>query len=90
MQPHPCALLQIAYHAEQILRLRIAARAEHADQALGRRAGGSPELFKSDRRLDVIPKDDLAGLEVAAEQRIDALAQQGLGESIQRCGNGTA
>jgi hypothetical protein len=30
--------LQIADDAEEIFRLRIAARAKHADQALGRRA----------------------------------------------------
>jgi hypothetical protein len=38
-QVQPDLLLQIADDGEEILRLRIAARAEQADQALGRRAG---------------------------------------------------
>jgi hypothetical protein len=41
-------LLQIADDGEKIFRLRIAARAEHADQALGRRAGRFGELFPSE------------------------------------------
>ena len=41
------ALLQVADHAEQILGLRIAARAEHADEALGRRTGCRAEFFKA-------------------------------------------
>ena len=41
-------LLQIADDGEEIFRLRIAARAEHADQALGRRAGRLGELFPSE------------------------------------------
>ena len=38
-QVHAGLLLQIADEGEEIFRLRIAARAEHADRALGRRAG---------------------------------------------------
>jgi hypothetical protein len=56
-------LLQIADHAEQVLRLRIPACAEHADQALRRRAGRLAELLEADRRLDVVAQDGLAGLE---------------------------
>ena len=41
-------LLQVADDGEEIFRLRIAARAEHADQALGRRAGRFGELFPSE------------------------------------------
>ena len=36
MQFHSGLLLQVADHAEQVARLRIATRAEHADQALSR------------------------------------------------------
>ena len=63
MQPHAGPLLQIADHAEEVLRLRIAARAEHANQALWRRA----ELFEADRRLDVVAQDRLAGVDVAGQ-----------------------
>src|SRR6266568_6809070 len=41
-------LLQIADDGEEVFRLRIAARAEHADQALGGRAGRLGELFEAD------------------------------------------
>ena len=37
-------LLRVADDAEQIARLGIAARADHADQALGLRAGASPSF----------------------------------------------
>jgi hypothetical protein len=39
--------LQIANHVEEIPGLRIASRAEHADQALGRRAGRLAEFLES-------------------------------------------
>src|SRR3990172_3962222 len=48
------ALLQVADDAEQILRLRIATRAEHADQALGRRADRLGKPLEADRGLDVV------------------------------------
>ena len=60
MKAHASALLQIADHAEQVVSLRVAARAEHADQALGRRAGRRAELLEADRGLDVIAQDGLA------------------------------
>jgi hypothetical protein len=82
VQAHARALLQVANHAEQILGLRIAARAEHADKALGRRAGRRAEFFKTDRRLDVVAQDDLAGFNVTGEHRIDAFAQKGFGEFL--------
>jgi hypothetical protein len=45
MEAQPRALLQVADHAEEIFRLRIAARSEHTDQALGRRAGRFAEFL---------------------------------------------
>jgi len=45
----------------------VPTRAEDADQAFGRRAGRFAELFKADRRLDVIAKDCLAGIDIAAQ-----------------------
>src|SRR5271169_2045005 len=79
-QPHIRPLLQIADDAEQIFGLRIAARAERADQALGRRAGRRAEFFEADGGLDVIAQDGLSGVESAAEHGVDAFAQQGFGE----------
>jgi hypothetical protein len=40
--------LQVADHGEQVARLRIAARLEHAHQALGRRASGATEFLETD------------------------------------------
>ena len=71
-------LLQVADHVEQVLRLRIAARTEHADQTLRWRAGCGSELFKSDSRLDVVAQNRLSGFHIAGEHRVDALAQQRL------------
>src|SRR5882757_10050730 len=82
MQAEARALLQVADHAEEVPGLRIAARSEHADQALGRRAGRFAELFETDGRLDVIAQDRLAGLDIAAQHRIDALAKEGLGKFL--------
>jgi hypothetical protein len=53
--------LQIADDTKQVLCLRVAARPEHADEALGRRIGIGPKLFEADRRLDVIAQDRFAG-----------------------------
>src|SRR5450759_3910640 len=77
---HARLLLQIADHAEKVLGLRVAARTKHTDQALRRRASCYPEFFKADRRLDVVAQDYLAGLHVAGEHRVDALAQKRLGK----------
>jgi len=62
--------------AEEVARLRIAARAEHADQAFGGRVGRLAELFEADRRLDGVAQDRLAGLDVAGQHRVDPLAQK--------------
>jgi hypothetical protein len=40
----------------------------------------TPELFKADRRLDVVAQDYLAGFHVARKHRVDAVAQKRLGE----------
>jgi hypothetical protein len=46
MQLQACLPLQVAEHAEEIRGLRIAARSEHADQAIGLRAVASPSFSK--------------------------------------------
>jgi hypothetical protein len=75
-------LLQVADDGEEIFRLRIAARAEHADQALGRRAGRLGELFEADGRLDGVAQQRLSGLDIAAQHGVDAFAQKRLGEFL--------
>src|SRR5216684_909413 len=82
VQAEPRALLQVADHAEEVLGLRIAAWSEHADQALGRRAGRFAKLFKADGRLDVIAQDRLASINITAQHCIDAFAKKSLGKFL--------
>src|SRR5947207_13464530 len=70
-QAEPVALLQIADDAEQIARLRVAARPEHADQALGRGAQFAAELLEAVSRLDVVPQDGLARPDVPRQLGVD-------------------
>src|SRR5207237_719127 len=42
---------------EEILCLRISTRPKHADEALRLQFGRAAELFKSNRRLDVVAQD---------------------------------
>jgi hypothetical protein len=58
--------LQVADDAEEIAGLRIAARAEHANEALRLRAGRLAKLLEADRRLDVVAQDGLAGVDIAS------------------------
>jgi hypothetical protein len=74
VQIDACALLQVTDNAEEVSRLRIAAWTKHANQALGRRAGSFPKFFEADRCLDVVAQDRLAGLDIAAQHRIDTFA----------------
>ena len=90
MQLDPGLLLQIADDAEEVARLRIAARAEHADQALGGRVGRLAELFEADGRLDVVAQDRLAGVDVAGQHRVDAFAQQRFARRRRRSPRGVA
>ncbi len=72
VKPDARLLLQSADDAEEVARLRVAARAEHADQAFGGRAGGLRELLEADGGLDVIAQDGFAGVDVAGQQGVDA------------------
>jgi hypothetical protein len=56
--------------------LRIAMRAEHADEAFHRRAGGLAQLFEAHGRPDVIAQNRLAGVHVTGEHRVDTFAQE--------------
>src|SRR5208283_4221605 len=69
MQLDPRLLLQIADDAEEVAGLRIAAGAEHADQAFGGGVRRLTKLFEADRRLDVVAQDRLAGLDIAGQHR---------------------
>src|SRR6202042_901907 len=73
--------LQMAENLEQVARIRISFRPEHADQAFRRCADAFAERGKSYRRLDVIAQHRLAGFHIAAQHRFDALAEQRFAKS---------
>ncbi len=69
-------LLQIADDAEKVPRLRIAARAEHANEALERRVRRFGQFLKADSRLDVVAQDRLPGVHIPGKHRLNAFTQQ--------------
>lgn len=66
MQRETGMTLEMADDAEQVARLWVATAAEHADQALWRRAGVGTEFFEADSCLNVVTKDRLAAVHVAS------------------------
>jgi hypothetical protein len=81
MQLDSSLLLKIADHTEQIVSLRTAARAEHPDQAFGRRIRRFAKFFEADGGLDIAAQDRFAGFNIAAEHRVDPFAQKVLGKA---------
>src|SRR6202045_1771851 len=84
MKLQTSTLLQVTDHAEEISSLRVSARAEQADEALRRRAGCLGQFLEADGRLDVVAKDGLSRIAIAAQHRIDAFAKQRLSEFLVR------
>lgn len=74
MQVEAGFLLQITDHAEQVPRLGIATRPEHPDQALGRRCRLVAQFLEANCRLDIVPKDRLAAIDVTAKHSVDSFA----------------
>ena len=70
------ALLEAADDLEQVPRLRIAVRTEHAHQALGRLAGQFAEFPKADGGIDVIAQNRLARPGIPCKQAFDAFLEQ--------------
>lgn len=68
--------LQMADDGEQVARLWVTGRAEHADQALGRRPGLRAKPFEADRCLDVVTQNRLAAIYVAGKHGLDAFLEQ--------------
>lgn len=68
--------LQLTNHFEEISRLRIPSRAEHAHQALRRPSREAAQLFEPDSRVDVIAQDGLPRVDVPRQQTFDAFPQE--------------
>jgi len=54
MKFDPGCLLQVPDDPEEVARLRVAARLEHAGQAFGGRFRRLPEFFEAGGRLDIV------------------------------------
>ena len=76
----PLAFLKVADDLEQVASLRIPVGAEHAHQALGRLLRQAAELLKSDRGVDVVTQNRLAGVHIPRQQALDPLLEQFLTE----------
>ncbi len=61
---------------EEIARLRIAAWAEHAHQAFRRAVRPTTQFLEADRRVDVIAKERLPGIEISGEKTFNAFPQK--------------
>src|SRR6266566_3443612 len=72
----PLFFLEVLNDLEEITRLRIAAWTEHSHEALRRPFRPAAQLLEADRRVDVIAKDGLPGIEIPREKAFDAFPQQ--------------
>ena len=72
----PLFFLEVLDNLEEITRLRVAARTEHAHEALRRPFCPATQLLESDRRIDVVAKYRLPRVEISGEKAFDAFPQQ--------------
>src|SRR2546422_7316256 len=61
---------------EQVARVWVAARPQHAHEALRRTLRAATQFFETDCRVDVIAQDRLSGVEVAGEEALDTFPQE--------------
>ena len=80
LEVKPFALLKSADDFEEVPCLRIAVGTEHAHQALGRLLRQPAEFLKSDRGIDVVAQNRLAGVHIPRQQALDTLLEQLLTE----------
>jgi hypothetical protein len=65
------SLLKVSQDFEEVAGLRVAARAEHAHQALRRLVDGGGKFVEALRGVDLVAQHRLAGVDVAGEERGD-------------------
>jgi hypothetical protein len=68
--------LQVTNDFEQIPSLRVAFRAKHPHQALRWPPRQATQFLKTDSRIDVIAQYRLSGVEIPAEQTLDAFSEE--------------
>src|SRR5262249_759853 len=72
----PLFFLKVLNHLEEIARFRIPARTDHPPQAFRGPFRATAQLFEPDRRVDVVAKDRLSGVEITGEKGFDAFLEQ--------------
>jgi hypothetical protein len=72
----PLCDLEVADDLEEIPCLRVTAWAEHAHQALGRPFCSATQLLEPNRRVDIVAKYRLPGLEISGEKALDAFTKK--------------
>ena len=75
------AFLEASDDLEEIARLRIAVRTEHAHQALGRLRGQPTEFPKTDGPVDIVAQNRLSDVDLAGEKALHTLFEQSLPEA---------
>ena len=68
--------LKVTNHFEQVARLRIPGRAEHAHQALGGSFRDATELLKPDRRVNVVAQNRFSRIEISRQERLHAFTKE--------------
>jgi hypothetical protein len=66
--------LEVVDHFKEIAGLRIAARAEHAHEALRRSLCPATQFLETERCVDMIAKYRFSGVEFPYEQALDAFS----------------
>lgn len=75
-EPDPLALLEPGDDVEEVPRLRIAIRPEHAHEALRRFSGECAQGLEAERRVDEIAQGRLGRFHFAREEAFDAFSEQ--------------
>ena len=68
--------LEMVDDLQEIAGLRVAAWTEHAHQALGRPFCSATQLLEPNRRVDIVAKYCLPGVEIPGEKAFDAFTQK--------------
>ena len=68
--------LKVTNHFEQIARMRIPVRTEHAHQAFGRSFRDATEFLKPNRRIDVVAQNRFSSIEISGQERFHASTEE--------------
>lgn len=81
LKAHALFTLKVVDDVEQVPRLRVAFRPEHPHQAFCRDVRELAQALEAHRAVDVVPQQRLARVDIAGEQAVDRLLQDGFSEA---------